>query len=86
MDAIKKAGVRALVSAGWGGLGGADVPDEVFILKGRRRLDLNHSDGWLIGREHSSRLALRRWPSQGCLSSWRWVQQRYQPPCVVLMT
>ena len=35
MEAVKKSGVRALVSAGWGGLGGADVPDEVFILEGR---------------------------------------------------
>jgi len=34
MEAVKESGVRALVSAGWGGLGGADVPDEVFILKG----------------------------------------------------
>ena len=35
MEAVKKSGVRALVSAGWGGLGGADVPDEVFILEGK---------------------------------------------------
>lgn len=35
MEAVKESGVRALVSAGWGGLGGADVPSEVFILKGR---------------------------------------------------
>lgn len=34
MEAVKSAGVRALVSAGWGGLGGVDVPPEVFILKG----------------------------------------------------
>lgn len=34
MEAVKESGVRALVSAGWGGLGGADVPEEVFILKG----------------------------------------------------
>jgi sterol 3beta-glucosyltransferase len=33
-DAVKKAGVRALVSAGWGGLGGTTIPDEVFILEG----------------------------------------------------
>jgi sterol 3beta-glucosyltransferase len=33
-DAVKVAGVRALVSAGWGGLGGAEVPEGVFILKG----------------------------------------------------
>jgi hypothetical protein len=35
MEAVKESGVRALVSAGWGGLGGADVPPEVFILKGK---------------------------------------------------
>jgi sterol 3beta-glucosyltransferase len=33
-DAVKDAGVRALVSAGWGGLGGADIPENVFILEG----------------------------------------------------
>ncbi|KAL7410756.1 hypothetical protein BDY24DRAFT_398395 [Mrakia frigida] len=31
-DAVKASGVRALVSAGWGGLGGASIPDNVFIL------------------------------------------------------
>lgn len=31
--AVKQAGVRALVSVGWGGLGGADVDtDNVFLL------------------------------------------------------
>jgi sterol 3beta-glucosyltransferase len=40
MEAVKKSGVRALVSAGWGGLGGADVPDEVFILEGRLAWDV----------------------------------------------
>ena len=29
------AGVRALVSAGWGGLGDTTPPDNVFILKGK---------------------------------------------------
>ncbi|KAG8954760.1 hypothetical protein FRC04_011193 [Tulasnella sp. 424] len=33
-DAIKLANVRAIVSAGWGGLGGKDVPPNVFILTG----------------------------------------------------
>ena len=33
-DAVEKAGCRALVSAGWGGLGGANIPESVFILKG----------------------------------------------------
>ncbi|KAK8853459.1 hypothetical protein IAR55_004166 [Kwoniella newhampshirensis] len=33
-EAVQAAGVRALVSAGWGGLGGCDVPDDVFILTG----------------------------------------------------
>ncbi|KAF8589708.1 glycosyltransferase family 1 protein [Ramaria rubella] len=31
-DAVKNAGVRALVSAGWGGLGGSSIPEDVFIL------------------------------------------------------
>ena len=33
-DAVRKAGVRALVSKGWGGLGAGDLgkPDEVFML------------------------------------------------------
>jgi len=43
MEAVKKSGVRALVSAGWGGLGGADVPDEVFILEGRFARDIQCS-------------------------------------------
>ncbi|KAH7407275.1 hypothetical protein BKA64DRAFT_666200 [Cadophora sp. MPI-SDFR-AT-0126] len=31
-SAVKRAGVRALVSKGWGGLGAADVPEGVFLL------------------------------------------------------
>ncbi|KAK9435539.1 UDP-glucose,sterol transferase [Metarhizium brunneum] len=31
-DAVKKAGVRALVSRGWGGLGQDNVPDDIFML------------------------------------------------------
>ena len=31
-QATKNAGVRALVSAGWGGLGSGAVPEHVFIL------------------------------------------------------
>ncbi|KAJ7582522.1 glycosyltransferase family 1 protein [Mycena floridula] len=31
-EATAKAGVRALVSAGWGGIGGTDIPSNVFIL------------------------------------------------------
>lgn len=31
-DAVRASGQRALVSAGWGGLGGAEVPPEIFIL------------------------------------------------------
>lgn len=30
--AVKKAGVRALVSKGWGGLGDGEVPENVFLL------------------------------------------------------
>lgn len=33
-DATRLANVRAIVSAGWGGLGGKDVPPNVFILTG----------------------------------------------------
>lgn len=32
LGAIKKSGVRALVSKGWGGLGVTDVPENVFLL------------------------------------------------------
>jgi hypothetical protein len=32
-EAVKKAGVRALVSKGWGGLGGDDTPDNIFMLE-----------------------------------------------------
>ncbi|KAF2668843.1 UDP-Glycosyltransferase/glycogen phosphorylase [Microthyrium microscopicum] len=31
-DAVKKAGVRALVSKGWGNVGGTNPPDNVFLL------------------------------------------------------
>ena len=30
--AVENAGVRALVSVGWGGLGGTSIPKDVFIL------------------------------------------------------
>ncbi|KAF4540217.1 UDP-glucuronosyl/UDP-glucosyltransferase [Lasiodiplodia theobromae] len=32
LEAVKKSGVRALVSRGWGNMGGSDVPDNVFLL------------------------------------------------------
>ncbi|KAG9011901.1 hypothetical protein FRB94_007337 [Tulasnella sp. JGI-2019a] len=32
LEAVRETGVRALISAGWGGLGGSDVPENVFIL------------------------------------------------------
>ncbi|KAF7777854.1 CAZyme family GT1 [Agaricus bisporus var. burnettii] len=32
-EATANAGVRALVSAGWGGLGGIDIPPHIFILE-----------------------------------------------------
>lgn len=32
-EAVKLAGVRALVSKGWGGLGGDNVPDNIFMLE-----------------------------------------------------
>ena len=31
-EAVKRTGVRALVSAGWGGLGGSSIPSNIFIL------------------------------------------------------
>ncbi|KYK61757.1 UDP-glucose,sterol transferase [Drechmeria coniospora] len=31
-EAVEKAGVRALISKGWGGLGADDIPDGVFML------------------------------------------------------
>ncbi|KAK1990163.1 glycosyltransferase family 28 domain-containing protein [Colletotrichum falcatum] len=44
-DAVKLAGVRALVSKGWGGLGGdeMDVPDNIFMLE-------NTPHDWLFPR------------------------------------
>nr|XP_019043873.1 hypothetical protein I302_07144 [Kwoniella bestiolae CBS 10118]OCF22803.1 hypothetical protein I302_07144 [Kwoniella bestiolae CBS 10118] len=44
-EAVKAAKVRALVSAGWGGLGGCDVPKNVFILKGNIPHDWLFSEG-----------------------------------------
>ncbi|KAF1992155.1 glycosyltransferase family 1 protein [Aulographum hederae CBS 113979] len=32
-SAVKAAGVRALVSKGWGGIGGGDVPENIFLLE-----------------------------------------------------
>ncbi|KAF7928034.1 uncharacterized protein EAE97_009832 [Botrytis byssoidea] len=32
-EAVKRAGVRALVSKGWGGLGGENTPENVFMLE-----------------------------------------------------
>lgn len=42
-EAVKMAGVRALVSKGWGGLGGPDVPDHVYMLE-------NTPHDWLFPR------------------------------------
>ncbi|KFH43215.1 Sterol 3-beta-glucosyltransferase UGT80B1-like protein [Hapsidospora chrysogenum ATCC 11550] len=42
-EAVKKAGVRALVSRGWGGLGSEDVPDNIFMLE-------NTPHDWLFPR------------------------------------
>ncbi|KAF5386949.1 hypothetical protein D9615_002027 [Tricholomella constricta] len=46
-DATAQAGVRALVSAGWGGLGGVTVPPHVFILG-------NVPHDWLFDAERVS--------------------------------
>ncbi|KAI8962389.1 glycosyltransferase family 1 protein [Daldinia sp. FL1419] len=42
-EAVKLAGVRALVSKGWGGLGRVDVPDNIFMLD-------NTPHDWLFPR------------------------------------
>ncbi|KAF4950328.1 hypothetical protein FSARC_13246 [Fusarium sarcochroum] len=42
-EAVEMAGVRALVSKGWGGLGGDDVPDNIFMLD-------NTPHDWLFPR------------------------------------
>ncbi|KAH7182759.1 uncharacterized protein B0J16DRAFT_270135 [Fusarium flagelliforme] len=42
-EAVELAGVRALVSKGWGGLGGEDVPDNIFMLD-------NTPHDWLFPR------------------------------------
>ena len=42
-DAVKMAGVRALVSKGWGGLGGDDVPEHIHMLE-------NTPHDWLFPR------------------------------------
>ncbi|WRT69975.1 uncharacterized protein IL334_006966 [Kwoniella shivajii] len=44
-EAVKTAKVRALVSAGWGGLGGSDIPENVFILKGNIPHDWLFAEG-----------------------------------------
>jgi sterol 3beta-glucosyltransferase len=31
-EAVKKAGVRAIVSKGWGGIGGVDPPEGILLL------------------------------------------------------
>ncbi|KAG7086366.1 hypothetical protein E1B28_002326 [Marasmius oreades] len=46
-EATKKAGVRALVSAGWGGIGGVTVPPHIFILE-------NIPHDWLFDKERVS--------------------------------
>lgn len=42
-EAVKMAGVRALVNKGWGGLGGGDTPDNIYMLE-----DTPHD--WLFPR------------------------------------
>jgi sterol 3beta-glucosyltransferase len=32
LEAVRLAGVRAIVSKGWGGIGGSDVPEEVYLI------------------------------------------------------
>ncbi|KAK4687648.1 hypothetical protein P7C73_g2470, partial [Tremellales sp. Uapishka_1] len=44
-NAVKKAGVRALVSAGWGDIGGAGSSEDIFIIKGNVPHDWLFADG-----------------------------------------
>lgn len=37
LEAVDKAGIRAIVSAGWSDLGGLDLPESVFLIKGTVR-------------------------------------------------
>ncbi|KAF8968242.1 glycosyltransferase family 1 protein [Flammula alnicola] len=46
-DATEQAGVRALVSSGWGGLGGVSVPSHIFMLG-------NIPHDWLFDKERVS--------------------------------
>ncbi|KAF7359127.1 Sterol 3-beta-glucosyltransferase UGT80A2 [Mycena sanguinolenta] len=46
-EATAQAGVRALVSAGWGGLGGRSIPPHIFILE-------NVPHDWLFSEERVS--------------------------------
>ena len=32
-EAVQRSGVRAIVSAGWGGLGATDLPENVFMCE-----------------------------------------------------
>lgn len=42
LEAVKKSGTRALLSAGWSNLGGIDIPDSVYVITG----DIPHD--WLF--------------------------------------
>ncbi|KAJ7577401.1 hypothetical protein C8J56DRAFT_366855 [Mycena floridula] len=50
-EATERAGVRALVSAGWGGLGGTEIPPHVFIL-GNIPHDWLFADGRVLAVVH----------------------------------
>lgn len=74
-EAIRATGNRAIVSAGWAGLGAAGVPedltDSVYILTSMSpptHMPWSSSD---YGRGLSSRLAIRGRPTRSCLSPWR---------------
>ncbi|KLT46416.1 UDP-Glycosyltransferase/glycogen phosphorylase [Cutaneotrichosporon oleaginosum] len=45
LEAVKRSGVRALLSAGWSDLGGLDIPDSVFVIKGDIPHDWLFADG-----------------------------------------
>ncbi|WVR09698.1 hypothetical protein IAU60_006774 [Kwoniella sp. DSM 27419] len=51
-QAVRQVGVRAVVSAGWAGLGAGDVPPDVFIVKGNVPHDWLFADGRVLAVCH----------------------------------
>jgi hypothetical protein len=59
--------IRALISAGWGGLGGIEIPEHVFILGNVphdwlfERVRSTHAYWSLFGSDHHSPARYRQW-------------------------